>query len=79
MKPHGHGDVHYLLQHDGIVDSLLSQGFEYAFFLQDTNALVVHSILPALGVSYSQKYHMNRYFNVYSSEWMMSNGSLFLE
>eukprot|EP01084_Bolivina_argentea_P038722 71612_1 len=59
MKPHGHGDVHYLLLRDGIVDSLLSQGFEYIFFLQDTNALVVHSILPALGVSYSQKYHMN--------------------
>ncbi|CAM9713899.1 unnamed protein product [Chrysoparadoxa australica] len=58
-KPHGHGDVHQLLHREGIAKSLLGQGFEYLFFFQDTNALVLNSILPALGVSKSRGFDMN--------------------
>ncbi|CAM9579507.1 unnamed protein product, partial [Sphacelaria rigidula] len=31
----------------------------WLFFFQDTNALVLNSLLPALGVSLSKGYHMN--------------------
>ncbi|CAM9307727.1 unnamed protein product [Pylaiella littoralis] len=58
-KPHGHGDVHHLLLRDGVAEKLKEQGFEWLFFFQDTNALVLNSLLPALGVSSSKGYHMN--------------------
>jgi UDP-sugar pyrophosphorylase len=58
-KPHGHGDVHHLLYREGVAASLEAKGFRYLFFLQDTNALVLNSILPALGVSSANGYHMN--------------------
>jgi UDP-sugar pyrophosphorylase len=31
----------------------------HVIFLQDTNALVINSILPTLGVSIAKGYHMN--------------------
>jgi len=58
-KPHGHGDVHQLLLREGIAKGWEKNGLEWVFFLQDTNALVINSILPALGVSASNSFHMN--------------------
>ncbi|CAN0307895.1 unnamed protein product, partial [Ectocarpus sp. 6 AP-2014] len=58
-KPHGHGDVHHLLLREGVAEKLKGGGFEWLFFFQDTNALVLNSLLPALGVSASKGYHMN--------------------
>lgn len=58
-KPHGHGDVHHLLYREGLVDKWYSEGKEHVIFLQDTNALVINSILPTLGVSISKGFHMN--------------------
>jgi len=58
-KPHGHGDVHHLLFREGLPKKWLSQGKKYVAFLQDTNALVINSILPTLGVSIQQGFHMN--------------------
>jgi len=58
-KPHGHGDVHHLLFREGHVDKWEKAGRRHVVFLQDTNALVVNSILPTLGVSIAKGFHMN--------------------
>lgn len=58
-KPHGHGDVHHLLYREGLVDRWEKEGRTHVVFLQDTNALVINSILPALGVSLRNNFHMN--------------------
>merc|ERR1719491_997751 len=58
-KPHGHGDVHHLLHREGIVDKWEKEGRTHVVFLQDTNALVVNSLIPVLGVSISKGFHMN--------------------
>jgi len=58
-KPHGHGDVHHLLYREGLVDNWVKDGKTHVVFLQDTNALVINSVLPALGVSVSKGFHMN--------------------
>eukprot|EP00934_Nitzschia_sp_Nitz4_P001896 Nitzschia sp. Nitz4//scaffold144_size56818//34913//37218//NITZ4_006541-RA/size56818-processed-gene-0.69-mRNA-1//1//CDS//3329536528//1896//frame0 len=58
-KPHGHGDVHHLLLREGLIDQWEKQGRTHVFFLQDTNALVINSIIPTLGVSIAKGFHMN--------------------
>ena len=58
-KPHGHGDVHHLLFREGLVDKWEAEGKKYAVFLQDTNALVINSVIPTLGVSVCKGFHMN--------------------
>lgn len=58
-KPHGHGDVHHLLLRSGLTERWVAEGRKWVFFLQDTNALVVNSVLPALAVSAGKKYDMN--------------------
>jgi UDP-sugar pyrophosphorylase len=65
-KPHGHGDVHHLLYRTGLVDAWSRGGngggghrVKHVIFLQDTNALVINSILPTLGVSIAKGFHMN--------------------
>jgi len=58
-KPHGHGDVHHLLLREGLIDQWEKEGKTHVIFLQDTNALVVNSILPTLGVSVAKGFHMN--------------------
>ena len=58
-KPHGHGDVHHLLFREGLVDQWEREGKSHVIFLQDTNALVVNSVLPTLGVSIQKGFHMN--------------------
>jgi UDP-sugar pyrophosphorylase len=58
-KPHGHGDVHHLLYREGLVDQWAKEGKTHIVFLQDTNALVINSVLPTLGVSVQKGFHMN--------------------
>jgi len=58
-KPHGHGDVHHLLYREGLVDKWYNEGKKHVIFLQDTNALVINSVLPTLGVSIAKSFHMN--------------------
>ena len=58
-KPHGHGDVHHLLFRDGFIDKWEEEGRKHVVYLQDTNALVINSILPTLGVSIAKGFHMN--------------------
>ena len=58
-KPHGHGDVHHLLYREGLVDKWEKEGKSHVVFLQDTNALVINSVIPTLGVSIAKGFHMN--------------------
>jgi len=58
-KPHGHGDVHHLLYREGIVDKWEKEGRTHVVFLQDTNELVINSVIPVLGVSISKGFDMN--------------------
>ena len=58
-KPHGHGDVHHLLHRSGLAEQWSSSGKKWAFFFQDTNPLVIHALLPMLGVSVDRDYDMN--------------------
>ncbi|CAJ1930583.1 unnamed protein product [Cylindrotheca closterium] len=58
-KPHGHGDVHHLLHREGLVDKWEKEGRSHVVFLQDTNALVINSVVPTLGVSKAKGFHMN--------------------
>lgn len=58
-KPHGHGDVHHLLYREGLVDAWEEQGKTHVIFLQDTNALVINSVVPTLGVSVTKGFCMN--------------------
>ena len=58
-KPHGHGDVHHLLYREGLVDKWEKEGKTHVVFLQDTNALVINSVIPTLGVSVAKGFHMN--------------------
>lgn len=58
-KPHGHGDVHFLLYREGFIDKWEEEERKHVIFLQDTNALVINSILPTLGVSIEKNFDMN--------------------
>mmetsp|Transcript_5575 Transcript_5575/g.16044 ORF Transcript_5575/g.16044 Transcript_5575/m.16044 type:complete len:706 (-) Transcript_5575:441-2558(-) len=58
-KPHGHGDVHHLLYREGLVDQWEKEGRTHVVFLQDTNELVINSVIPVLGVSISKGFDMN--------------------
>mmetsp|Transcript_17097 Transcript_17097/g.39069 ORF Transcript_17097/g.39069 Transcript_17097/m.39069 type:complete len:705 (-) Transcript_17097:118-2232(-) len=58
-KPHGHGDVHHLLYREGLVDKWEEEGRTHVVFLQDTNELVINSVIPVLGVSIAKGFDMN--------------------
>jgi len=58
-KPHGHGDVHHLLYREGYIEEWENKGKKHVIFLQDTNALVINSVIPTLGVSIQKGFHMN--------------------
>lgn len=48
-----------MLLREGLIDTWEKQGKTHVVFLQDTNALVINSILPTLGVSVAKGFHMN--------------------
>lgn len=59
-KPHGHGDVHYLMHSLGVAKRWRDEyKTQFAVFFQDTNALVFHAVIPALGVSAKEMYAVN--------------------
>ena len=50
-KPHGHGDVHYLIHSKGLSKQWTDEGRKYVCFFQDTNGLLFNTLLAAVGVS----------------------------
>ena len=45
-KPHGHGDVHVLLQQSGVLEQWVAAGKQWLFFFQDTNAFAFRAPPP---------------------------------
>jgi len=58
-KPHGHGDVHFLLHSSKTLESWEREGIRWVYFLQDTNALAFKVLPACLGVSVSKKLEVN--------------------
>ena len=58
-KPHGHGDVHYLLHSTGTLAKWQQAGLRWVYFFQDTNALAFKVLPATLGVSSKLKLQVN--------------------
>jgi UDP-sugar pyrophosphorylase len=58
-KPHGHGDVHMLLHHSGVVKQWEREGRSHIVFIQDTNGQVFNGLLAAVGVSMEKDLDVN--------------------
>eukprot|EP00039_Didymoeca_costata_P012639 m.183046 g.183046 ORF g.183046 m.183046 type:complete len:621 (-) comp15538_c0_seq18:1175-3037(-) len=58
-KPHGHGDVHELMNASGVAEKWAKQGKRYIAFFQDTNSLVFRPMLASVGVSVSHNLACN--------------------
>ena len=58
-KPHGHGDVHFLLHSHGLAERWLAEGRRWVLFFQDTNTLYLMTFLSSLGVSARNKMQVN--------------------
>ena len=61
-KPHGHGDIHYLLFQSGLAQKWLDEGKKYMIQFMDTNALAFNCVLSTIGVSVKYKYDINSTF-----------------
>ena len=61
-KPHGHGDIHYLLYQSGLAQKWLDEGKKYMIQFMDTNALAFNCVLSTIGVSVKYKYDINSTF-----------------
>ena len=46
-------------QRSGVAKKWAADGKDWVFFFQDTNPLVVHALVPMLGVSVDRQYDMN--------------------
>lgn len=58
-KPHGHGDVHYLMHSTGTAKRWRDSGIKWCVFFQDTNSLGFLSILSVVGVSALRQLDVN--------------------
>ncbi|MFA5431096.1 MAG: UTP--glucose-1-phosphate uridylyltransferase, partial [Candidatus Omnitrophota bacterium] len=58
-KPHGHGDVHMLLAHYGLVHKWVEDGRTHTVFIQDTNGQVFNAVPAGLGVSLERGFDFN--------------------
>ena len=61
-KPHGHGDVHYLLYQSGLAQKWIDEGKKYMIQFMDTNALAFNCVLSTIGVSVKYNYDINSTF-----------------
>jgi UDP-sugar pyrophosphorylase len=61
-KPHGHGDIHYLLYQSGLAQKWINEGRKYMIQFMDTNALAFNCVCSTVGVSVKYKYDVNSTF-----------------
>lgn len=54
-KPHGHGDVHFLIKQSGVIDKWTADGVKYVYFIQDTNPFSLPSLPVILGSTIQSK------------------------
>ena len=50
-KPHGHGDIHFLLHSSGTAQRWVAEGRKWLYFFQDTNTLYFAHFLATVGVT----------------------------
>ena len=58
-KPHGHGDIHYLLYQSGKAKEWVSKDKKYMVQFMDTNALSFNCIPASIGASVKYNYDVN--------------------
>ena len=58
-KPHGHGDIHYLLYSYGKAKQWVKEGKKYMVQFMDTNVLAFNCIPASIGSSVKYKYDVN--------------------
>ncbi len=58
-KPHGHGDVHFLLHSSKTLEKWERDGIRWVYFFQDTNALAFKVLPACLGVSVRMSLEVN--------------------
>lgn len=58
-KPHGHGDIHTLLLHEGVIEKWHKLGKKWIVFFQDTNALIFNAVPSFIGVSAANNFVVN--------------------
>ena len=58
-KPHGHGDIHYLLYQSGKVKQWFNQGKRYMVQFMDTNVLAFNCIPASIGASEKFNFDVN--------------------
>ena len=50
-KPHGHGDIHFLLHSSGTAQRWAAEGRKWLYFFQDTSTLYFAHFLATVGVT----------------------------
>ena len=58
-KPHGHGDIHFLLYQSGKVKEWLEQGKRYMVQFMDTNVLAFNCVPASIGSSVKYNFDIN--------------------
>ena len=58
-KPHGHGDIHYLLYTSGKAKQWIKEGKKYMVQFMDTNVLAFNCVPASIGASVKYKYDVN--------------------
>ena len=58
-KPHGHGDIHYLIYQSGKAKQWLKKGKKYMVQFMDTNALAFNCIPASIGASEKYNFDVN--------------------
>ena len=58
-KPHGHGDIHYLLYQSGKAKEWISKGKKYMVQFMDTNVLAFNCVPASIGASVKYNYDVN--------------------
>ena len=58
-KPHGHGDIHYLLYTSGKAKQWLKEGKKYMVQFMDTNVLAFNCVPASIGASVKYSYDVN--------------------
>ncbi len=58
-KPHGHGDVHFLVRNSKVLGKWKKQGVKYVYFIQDTNPFSLPCLPALLSISLEHNYDLN--------------------
>jgi UDP-sugar pyrophosphorylase len=58
-KPHGHGDIHYLLYQSGKAKEWVNQGKKFMVQFMDTNVLAFNCVPASIGSSVKHKFDIN--------------------